>query len=44
MTEFFKRLTTGQSKRAAFLTAVQAVREKYPNPKYWAAFVMVDGM
>ena len=44
MTEFFKNLTAGQSKRAAFLTAVQTVREKYPNPLYWAAFVMVDAI
>ncbi|MBO4771434.1 MAG: CHAT domain-containing protein, partial [Bacteroidales bacterium] len=44
MVEFFKNLTTGQSKRAAFLAAQKAVRQKYPNPLYWAAFVMVDGI
>ena len=44
MTQFFKSLTAGHSKRAAFLAAVKAVREKYPNPLYWAAFVMVDGL
>ncbi len=43
MVEFFKNLTAGQSKRAAFLAAQQTVRAKYPNPLYWAAFVMVDG-
>jgi CHAT domain-containing protein len=43
MIEFFKNLTAGQSKRAAFLAAQQTVRAKYPNPLYWAAFVMVDG-
>lgn len=44
MVEFFKNLTAGQSKRAAFLAAQKAVRQKYPNPLYWAAFVMVDGI
>ena len=44
MVEFFKNLTAGQSKRAAFLAAQKTVREKYPNPLHWAAFVMVDGI
>ena len=44
MVEFFKNLTAGQSKRAAFLAAQKIVREKYPNPLHWAAFVMVDGL
>ncbi len=44
ITEFFKNLTAGQSKRAAFLAAQKTVREKYPNPLCWAAFIMVDGM
>ncbi|MBR2200918.1 MAG: CHAT domain-containing protein, partial [Bacteroidales bacterium] len=44
MVEFFKHLTAGQSKRAAFIAALETVREKYPNPLHWAAFVMVDGM
>ncbi len=43
MVEFFKNLTAGHSKRAAFLAALNTVRQKYPNPLYWAAFVMVDG-
>ena len=44
MTEFFKNLTAGQPKRAAFLAAQNVVRQKYPNPLHWAAFVMVDGL
>ncbi|MCR5454635.1 MAG: CHAT domain-containing protein [Bacteroidales bacterium] len=43
MIEFFKNLTAGQTKRAAFLAAQKVVRAKYPNPLHWAAFVMVDG-
>lgn len=44
MTEFFKNLTLGKSKREAFLMAQDYVREKKSDPKYWAAFIMVDGM
>ncbi len=44
MVEFFKNLTVGQSKRAAFTAAQKCVREKFPNPLHWAAFVMVDGL
>ena len=44
MIEFFKNLTAGQSKRAAFAAAQKTVRQKYPNPLHWAAFVMVDGL
>ena len=44
MTEFFKNLTAGQTKRSAFVAAQDAVRQKYPDPKFWAAFIMVDGM
>lgn len=43
MSEFFKNLTSGKNKRAAFLAAQKVVREKYPEPLLWAAFVMVDG-
>jgi CHAT domain-containing protein len=43
MTEFFKGLTAGKSKREAFLSALNFVKAKNSDPKYWAAFVMVDG-
>jgi CHAT domain-containing protein len=44
MTEFFKGLTLGKSKREAFLAALDFVKAKNSDPKYWAAFVMVDGI
>lgn len=44
MTEFFKNLTAGMTKRAAFIAAQKVVREQFPDPQHWAAFVMVDGM
>ena len=42
MTEFFKNLTSGKSKRESFISAQNTVKEKYPDPMYWAAFIMVD--
>ena len=44
MIEFFKNLTAGMSKRDAFIAAQKVVRQKYPDPSCWAAFVMVDGL
>ncbi len=44
MTEFFKNLTSGMTKRDAFVSAQKAVRKQFPHPGLWAAFVMVDGI
>jgi CHAT domain-containing protein len=54
MSQFYKNLMTGQSKRQAFLNAQQYLRNysyttdkdtviKFDDPKYWAAFIMLDG-
>lgn len=43
MTEFYAGLpANGWNKRKAFETARQTIRDRYPEPFYWAAFVMVD--
>lgn len=43
MTTFYDNLATnGWHKRTAFEKAKQTIRVKYPEPFYWAAFVMVD--
>jgi CHAT domain-containing protein len=44
MTEFYKNLVSGKSKREAFLAAQAVLRSKYKEPHKWAAFVMVDGV
>ncbi len=44
MSEFYKNLVSGKSKREAFLAAQAYVRHKNSDPKYWAAFIMVDAM
>ena len=42
MTEFYKNLTKGSPRREAFDLARSAVKTKYPDPFYWAPFVMID--
>jgi CHAT domain-containing protein len=42
MKEFYKNLTNGSSRRKAFDLARSAVKSKYPEPFYWAPFVMID--
>lgn len=45
MTEFYTNLTKGMTKREAFLAAQNKVKttEGLGNPRYWAAFIMLDG-
>lgn len=43
MTEFYKNLMGGMSKREAFVKSQENLRSKYKDPKKWAAFIMVDG-
>jgi len=47
MTQFYKNWLSGQSKRQALLSAQKYLREveggKYNKPKYWAAFILLDG-
>jgi CHAT domain-containing protein len=40
MLSFFKHLKGGESKAAALSAAQAEVRKEYPNPYYWAAFVL----
>ena len=42
MQTFYEHLLSGMSKREAFNLAQAAVRTKYPEPYYWAGFVMLD--
>lgn len=48
MTQFYKNLLFGQSKRQALLSAQKYLRNveggKYNEPKYWAAFILLDGI
>ncbi|MBQ1732287.1 MAG: CHAT domain-containing protein [Bacteroidales bacterium] len=45
MTEFYTNLTSGMNKREAFLAAQNKVKTTagFENPRYWAAFIMLDG-
>ena len=44
MTEFYRNIVAGKTKREAFITAQDKVRQKYLVPQMWAGFIMVDGM
>jgi CHAT domain-containing protein len=39
---FYGQWLSGKNRREAFKEARRRVREKYPEPYYWAAFVMMD--
>jgi CHAT domain-containing protein/Tfp pilus assembly protein PilF len=41
MTNFYSNWVSGMSKREAFSKAQQTIKEKYRDPYYWGAFVMV---
>ncbi len=41
MTEFYRNYASGQTAESAFKTAQNTVRQKYPQPFYWAAFVLL---
>jgi CHAT domain-containing protein/tetratricopeptide (TPR) repeat protein len=41
MTTFYSNWVSGMTKREAFSKAQLTVRNKYPSPYYWGAFVMV---
>lgn len=48
MTQFYKNLVSGQSKRQSLRSAQKYLREYnngcYHEPKYWAAFILLDGI
>lgn len=48
MVEFYKNLMRGKSKHQSLKDAQKYLREvdngKYDDPKYWAAFIMLDGL
>lgn len=42
MIEFYKALITEKDKHLAFAKTQLAIRKKYHDPYYWAAFIMLD--
>lgn len=42
MQTFYEHLFSGKSKREAFKLAQATVKEKYPEPYYWASFIILD--
>jgi len=41
MKEFYREWSAGSGKAAALQSAMKAVRQAYPNPFYWAPFILV---
>jgi CHAT domain-containing protein/Tfp pilus assembly protein PilF len=41
MTEFYRYWVEDRTKRHAFLLAQNKIREKHPEPYYWAPFIMI---
>lgn len=45
MISFYKHLMNGATKREALVKAQQEIKDKgYTDPKYWAAFILLDGL
>ncbi|MCD7722264.1 MAG: CHAT domain-containing protein, partial [Prevotellaceae bacterium] len=44
MSRFYQNLADGMTKYEAFRTAQGYLREKYPEPEYWAAFILLDAV
>ena len=48
MVEFYRNLMSGKTKHQSFKEAQQHLRQmedgKYNDPKYWASFIMLDGL
>lgn len=46
MTEFYKQLISGNSKHSSLEIAKQKVRsqDKWKDPRYWAAFILLDAI
>lgn len=42
MQQFYTRWLAGDSKAEAFKKAQMAIKEKHPNPYFWAPFIMID--
>jgi CHAT domain-containing protein len=42
MDTFYRQWLSGKSRREAFKEAQRRVREKHPEPYYWATFVLMD--
>ena len=44
MTEFYRGWTDGMTKTQALRKAQTIVKEKYPDPHDWAAFILLDAL
>lgn len=44
MIEFYRQWTSGKSKMEALKKAQSVIMQQYPDPQYWAAFILLDAL
>lgn len=44
MIEFYRQWTSGKTKMESLKKAQSVIRQEYPDPKYWAAFILLDAL
>lgn len=44
MIEFYRQWTSGKAKMESLKKAQSVIRQEYPDPKYWAAFILLDAL
>ena len=44
MQEFYKKWLGGMNKQDAFTYALKTLKVNYPDPYYWASFILLDGI
>jgi len=44
MTEFYRDWTSGMTKTSALKSAQSKIKAKYPDPRHWAAFILLDAL
>lgn len=44
MIEFYRQWTSGKTKMEALKNAQSVIRQEYPDPQHWAAFILLDAL
>lgn len=44
MIEFYRQWTSGKTKMEALKKAQSVIMQQYPDPQYWAAFILLDAL
>ena len=44
MIEFYRQWTSGNTKMEALKKAQSVIKQEYPDPQHWAAFILLDAL